>query len=121
MVRKLLDGMMASVRDQQDFSGRSKLQQGLKQGCTLAPTLFSIVFSPMLQDLCRKNTVINIIYCFNGGLLNLRRLQTKTKVEEVTIRELLFADDCAVVASSNEVLQANLDHFSSACSNFGQV
>lgn len=65
-----------------------------------------MVFSAMLQDSCQNNnTDINIIYRFDGGRLNLHRLQAKTKVEEITLRELLFADDCALVASSNKELQ----------------
>lgn len=78
------------------------------------------MFSAMLQDLCQNNsTGISIIYQFDGGLFNLRRLQAKTKVQEVTVPELLFADDCALVSSSHKELQVSMDHFSSACNNFG--
>lgn len=120
IVRNLHDGMTASVRDQQELSDPFPITNGVKQGCVLAPTLFSMVFSAMLQDSFQNyNTGINFIYRFDGGLFNLRRMQAKTRVEEVTVRELLFADDCALVAGSNKDLQDSMDHLSSACNNFG--
>ena len=45
-------------------------------------------------------------------MFNLRRLKTKTKVKVATLRELLFADDCAQ-------MQQWVNHFSRACDNFG--
>ena len=41
----------------------------------------------------------------DGCLFNLARLRTKTKVRKVLIREMLFADDPAVYALTEEVLQ----------------
>ena len=35
------------------------------------------------------------------------------------IRELLFADDCALNAKSEPEMQLEMDEFSSACDNFG--
>ena len=54
----------------------SLLQNGVKQGCVLAPTLFSIMFSAMLHDAFSKDsTGVGFNYQIDGSLFNLRRLQ----------------------------------------------
>ena len=50
MVRQFHDGMMASVQDQSASSASFSVTNGVKQGCVLAPTLFSMMFSAMLQQ-----------------------------------------------------------------------
>ena len=50
LVRQLNDGMRASVLDNGDMSDSFPVTNGVKQGCILAPTLFSMVFTAMLQD-----------------------------------------------------------------------
>ncbi|CAL1540204.1 unnamed protein product, partial [Lymnaea stagnalis] len=93
---------------------------GAKQGCVLAPTLFSIMYSAMLSDVFKDSaTGLPIRFRTDGSVFNLRRLQAKTKVKHNTINELLFADDCALNALSEAVMQHSVDTFSEACNNFG--
>ena len=70
---------------------------GVKQGCELAPTLFSIMFSAMLTDIFRDDSdSIDIRYCTDRKLLNLRRLKARFKVKEHCVRTMLFANGCAL-------------------------
>ena len=62
---------------------------------------------------------ITIWYRMDGKLLNLRDSRPKSKVKEATVRDLLFADDCALNASSEPEMQQSMDNFSSACDSFG--
>ena len=55
----------------------------------------------------------------DSKLFNLTRLRAKTKVREVLIRDVLFADDAAVVSHTQEELQPLMDCFSQACKDFG--
>ena len=55
----------------------------------------------------------------DGSLFNLRRLLARTKTIEELITELLFADDCALLAHLKEVLQHIVNRFSDAARNFG--
>ena len=54
-----------------------------------------------------------ILYRTYDKLFNLKRLQVRTKVKEETVRDFLFADDCAVNASSEEEMQRNMNKYSS--------
>ena len=51
----------------------------------------------------------------DGKLFNLARLRAKTKVRHVVIREMLFADDAALVTHTMEDLQQLIDKLSHAC------
>ena len=122
LVRQLHDGMRATVLDNGDTSDSFPVTNGGKQGCVLAPTLFSMVSAAMLRDASQDNDDgIQLKYKTDGGVFKLRRLKAKTKVKVATLRELLFADDCALNTNSNtEVeMQQCMNHFSSACDNFG--
>ena len=55
----------------------------------------------------------------DGNLFNLRRLKAKTKVNTVRVCEMLFADDCALIASTESEMQHSIDLFADACSRFG--
>ena len=120
MVRQFHDGMMASVQDQSASSASFSVTNGVKQGCVLAPTLFSMMFSAMLQHAFTDDSNGIKYNCrFDGGLFNLRRLQAKTKIQTGTVCELLFADDSALAAGSEADMQHTVNLFSSACDNFG--
>ena len=120
IVRQLHDGMLARVQDNGETTAPFPVSNGVKQGCVLAPTLFSLMFSAMLTDAFRDADVgIGINYRTDGSVFNLRRLQAKTKVLTDTINDLLFADDCALNAATEAVMQHSVDLFSDACDNFG--
>ncbi|XP_047475415.1 uncharacterized protein LOC125029522 [Penaeus chinensis] len=92
------------------------VSSGVKQGCVLAPTLFGIFFSMLLQYAfkdCSEGVYIHTRA--DGKLLNIARLRAKTKVREVLIREMLFADDAALASHTEEGLQQLVSRFSAAC------
>jgi hypothetical protein len=120
IIRQFHDGMMARVLDDGEASSDFPVSNGVKQGCVLAPTLFSMMFSAMLLDAFNKEDPgVNLTYRTDGKLFNLKRLKAITKVKTTIIRDLLFADDCALNASSESDMQCSMDQFSRACDNFG--
>ena len=102
------------------FSEPFEIRSGVKQGCVLAPTLSDIFFGLLLKH--AFDTTTEGIYLrtrSDGRLFNLARLRANTKLREVLIRDMLFADDAAVVAHTQEELQSLMDCFSHACKDFG--
>ncbi len=86
----------------------------------LATTLFSMMFSAMLSDASQNSSLgVSLRYRTDGKLFNLGRLQAVTKIKQIVLRDLLFADDCALIAGSEQEIQASLDKFAAACNNFG--
>ena len=103
MVRQFHDGMLARV--QNPFP----VANGVKQGCALASTLLSMMFSALHTDACQDgNNGIPIRYCFDGKPSNLKRLQAKSKVQTEVLDEFLFADDIEKSAPKEEKMQKNV-------------
>ena len=56
MVRSLHNGMMARVIENGDVSSPFPVTSGVKQGCVVAPTPFSLLFAEMLSAAPRPAT-----------------------------------------------------------------
>ena len=99
ILRQFHEGMQTIVFDDGEPSESFTVSNGVKQGCVLAPTLFSLMFSTMLTDAFRDcDAGVRIRHTPDGKLFNLRLLQAVTKVKETVIRDFLFVDDCALNA-----------------------
>ena len=98
MVRQFNYGMLAGVQNQGEFSDPFPVTNGVKQGCALASTLFSMMFSAMLTDAFQNgDNGIPIRYRFDEKLFNIRRLQAKSKVQTEVLDEFLLdqvSDSC---------------------------
>ena len=78
----------------------------------MAPTLFSMMFSAMFTDAFQDvDAGFPIRYRFDGKLLNLRRLQAKSKVQTDVVDKLLYADDLAENAKSEETKMMFIKHY----------
>lgn len=108
MIIQLHENQRGQVRNRNDLSKPFPITNGVKQGCVLAPTLFTIVFSMMLQRTTEDigdEGGIYIRYRTEGTGLNLRRLQAHIKTLQQLIRELVFADDAALVVHTESAIQ----------------
>ena len=122
MTKLLHEDQMGKVRLGNDLSRPFEIRNGVKQGCVLAPTLFSIFFSTMLNHAFSDETdedAIYIRYRLDGSLFNLRRLKSVTKTSQTLVRELLFADDAALVAHTEAALQRLVTCFAESTKIFG--
>nr|VZI27588.1 unnamed protein product [Spirometra erinaceieuropaei] len=90
MVRQFHDGMMARVTDNGAVSEAFAVTNGTRQGCVLAPTLFSLMFSAMPVDAyLDESPGIRITYSVDDQLLNHRRMHFQSRVSTTTFHELL--------------------------------
>ena len=122
LISSFHDGMKATVREGSEKSPAFGVTSGTKQGCVLAPTLFSIFFSLMLHvafkdatDGVEIKSRFDVDLCRTGS----SHFNAISKVKIFTIRDLLFADDCALAALSQEALQRLCDCFAAAARRFG--
>jgi hypothetical protein len=120
IIRSFHDGMRGCVLDNGETSAPFTITSGTKQGCVLAPLLFSIFLSMMLLVAFKDCDLgVPIQFRTDGSIFNLRRLQARTKVFSAVVRDLLFADDCALVAHSQDSAQQLFDRFASSARRFG--
>ena len=76
VVKKFHDGTLVLVQGNGETSEPLPVTNEVKQGCVLAPTLFSLMFSAMLSDAFRDSVVgIGFKYRTDGSLFNLRRFK----------------------------------------------
>ena len=112
--------MKASVSLKGELSKPFDVQHGAKQGCTLAPTLFSLFLSKVLDCAfagCDKGVTIQSR--LGANLFNANQFKSITRTKPILVRELMFADDTAFVAHSHEYMQETVTHFAGAAKAFG--
>lgn len=101
IVCQLYGGMFSQVPENGQCSHTVPVTKGVKQVFVLTPMLFSMTFSVMLSGASSENEhSIKISYHNEGKLFNLKRLQSKTKVEGEFVHEFLLPDDCTLNAFS---------------------
>ena len=120
MIEALHTGMTANVSVGGEVSESFSVTNVVKQGCVLAPTLFSIFLRAMLDEAFRVMGVgVYIQFRQSADLFNVEHFKAKTKTTRILMRGLLFADDSALVAHSGEEMQKIVDGFSDASKMFG--
>ena len=110
LLRALHTGTKATVVTGSEKSEPFAVTVGVKQGCVLAPALFNVYLvavSILAAESERRAQIggVSLRYRFDGGLFNLPR----TRVSNIKIRDLQYADDAAIACSDGEELQSELN------------
>ena len=119
LIRALHDGMFGRVCHQNSLSDLFSINNGLKQGCVLAPTLFSLYGAAMLNEIPPETPSVDLRYRMDGGIFNLARLRARTKTSTISVRELQYADDNATPSQTADDLQNMANAYNSAYERFG--
>lgn len=119
LVRSFHDCMSGSVIFDGEKSTPFGVNRGVRQGCVLAPTLFGIFLSALLLTAFENcNVGVHLHTRKDGKLYNINLLKSKNKRLDLIARELLYADDAALVANSESELQELVSKFGHACHMF---
>ena len=120
IIQEFHDGMAGVVSIGASTTDPFEISYGLKQGCVLAPTLFTLFLAALLSTVSEHlSTGVFIRTRSYGKLFKLARLEASTKTRELCIRELLFADDAAIVAHTLEEIREICKQFEQAATMFG--
>ena len=86
--------MFARVPNDREYSEPLPVTNGVKQGCILAPTLFSMMFSAMLTYAFQDCDVgFAIMNNFDGKLFNLRKLQPNLRRLQLKVATQIYGAD----------------------------
>ena len=120
IIQEFHDGMAGAVYIGGSTTDPFEISLGLKQGCVLAPTLFTLFLAALLSTVSgHHSTGVFIRTRSDGKLFNLARLKASTKTRELCICELLFADATAIVAHTLEDIRVICKQFEQAATLSG--
>ena len=120
MIEALHTGMMANSSVGGEVSESFSITKGVKQGCVLALTLFSVLLSSMLDEAFQDmGEEIYIQSRQSADLFSVAHIRAKFNTTRILMREQLFADDSAMVAHSAGEMQKIVDASSDASKKFG--
>ncbi len=120
IIRAFHTDMSASLRLNGGLSESIGVQNGLRQGCTMAPVLFNLYMCAVIECWVERlqgasDVGIDIRYKFDGQLLRKPRRQLLCK----RITECQFADDAVLFAITRSGLQLATEVFADVVSDFG--
>ena len=103
LIQSLHEGIKAEVAVGGTTCPVVEVNNGLRQGCTIAPSHFNLYFNLVMgawRSRC-QSIGVDVLYKFGGKLVG----QRTRRPLQTTVTELLFADDAVVVASGREDME----------------
>ena len=119
IIRSFHIGMMAEVRTGDTTTDRVRVHNGLRQGCTLAPSLFNIYFSAVVACWRARCPEAGITVKYRHGRKLVGDRTSKSHLVQVKITESQFADDAAVYATSRDAFESATRKFIEIASMWG--
>ncbi|BHF84429.1 hypothetical protein SprV_0902758000 [Sparganum proliferum] len=117
-MHQLHDRKMDRVTETGTVSEAFVLTNGVNPHCVLAPTLFNLMFYPMLMDAYRgERPGLGITYRTDRHLHNSRHMRTATLSSTTAVRDLLPSDNCALNTTSEEDKKRITDLLAAGCAN----
>lgn len=111
IIQSFHQNMNAEVRVGSELSDVFEVKNGLRQGCTLAPTLFNIYFSAVVSCWRDECVEAGIDVMFKHGRKLVGDRTAKSGLEVVRVTESQFADDVALYSSSRHDFEVMAKRF----------
>ena len=117
LLRSLHDGMEAEVTIGGCTSATFSVTNGLRQGCTIAPTLFALYLNRVIECWWGRfeSLGVKVFYKYGGKLVGERT----RKPLSFEITELLFADDGVMVCCTRKDMEEAARVFDEVAAEFG--
>ena len=121
LVMQFHDGIEASVLIDGQHSEKFEVTVGVKQGCVLAPILFDTYLTGVSYLVKEEMERLSICvrYRLDRSLFDLQKLKSRTKTSEINFIEQQYADNCALLAHSEEDLRMLQDRVNTLYGKFG--
>ena len=119
IIKSFHDGMQAEIRVRDTTTDRIEVQNGLRQGCTLAPSLFNIYFSAMVAYWRARCPEVGVTVGYKHGRKLVGDRTAKSRLDRTRITESQFADDIAVYTTSHDAFECATKEFVDAASKWG--
>ena len=119
IVNSFHEGMEAEVRVGASLSEGFEVRNGLRQGCTLAPTLFNIYFSAVVASWRSGCSEAGVDVLPRHGRKLVGDRTAKSRLCVVRVTESEFADDVALYTSSRDCLESVAKKFVEEASKWG--
>lgn len=106
IIKSLHEDTISFVRTENNVTPPFIVKTGVRQGCVLAPLLFIIYMQIIIYNVAKKNIGgIDLNFRNDTNMFNRRNLKATTKTKKVHLLDLMFADDCALLAKTPETLR----------------
>ena len=119
LVQSLHEGMEARVRLPNVVTDNINVRNGLRQGCTLAPTLFNLYFSAVVSSWHRQSSVPGVRVRYRVGRKLVGDRTAKSRPASTDVTESQIADDAALYTTSLSHLETMTNEFVYCASGWG--
>ena len=93
IIRSFHEGMQAGVRVGNSVTDHFEVQNGLRQGYTVAPTLFNTYFNAMVGRWCTQSVEAGVPILYKHGRKLVGDRTAKSRLLKAQVTEFQFAND----------------------------
>ena len=119
LVKSCHEGMRAEVRVGFRTTEEFEVRNGLRQGFTLAPTLFNIYISAVVANWQIESPEAGVAVLYKHGRDLVGDHTAKARLSEVKVTETQFADDATLYTPSRQSFETSTVSFAKVANEWG--
>ena len=119
LVKSCHEGMRAEVRVGFTTTEEFEVRNGLRQGFTLAPTMFNIYISAVVANWQIESPEAGVAVLYKHGRNLVGDRTAKARLSEVKVTETQFADDATLYTPSRQSFETSTASFVKVASEWG--